>query len=215
MKRAAIAAALVLALGGTAIAIAQPGEGGLPEDPGAIAEGASSFGQCVSDASGAGVENPAEACSELKPDPEGQGNGDEGAGNDDDTFAAQCAGESKEDGSFGECVAEHASAFGQCVRANAEAGVVNPAAACADEFPGHGQPGNGTIGGPPEGTPSGPPEGTPSGPPEGTPSGPPEGTPSGPPEGTPSGPPEGTPSGPPEGTPSGPPEGTPGGGPNG
>jgi hypothetical protein len=190
MKRAAIAAALVLALGGTALAIAQPG-GGPPEDHGAIAEQASSFGQCVSESTGAGVENPAETCSALKPGPEAQGNGEAGVGKDDDNFAAQCAGEEKEDGSFGECVAEHASAFGQCVHANAQAGGVNPAAACADEFPGHGQPGNGNVVGSPEGTPSGPPEGTPSGPPEGTPSGPPEGTPSGPPEGTPFGPPQG------------------------
>ena len=169
MRKAAMAAALVLALGGTAIAIAQPGNGGPPEDPGAIAEEASSFGQCVSEASEAGVENPAEACSELKPGPEGQGNGGDGAGKRGDTFPAQCQGEDKEDGSFGECVAEQASAFGQCVSTNAEAGVVNPAAACAEEFPGRGQPGNGN--GPPEGTPAGPPEGTPFGPPEGTPGG--------------------------------------------
>lgn len=172
MKRAAIAAALVLALGGTAMAIAQPGQGEPPENPDATAKKASSFGQCVAEASEAGVESPDEACSELEPDPEGQrddADGDAGAGTDGAPLSAECEGESREDGAFGECVADHASGFGRCVHANAEAGFVNPAAACADEFPGHGPPGGGNAGGPPEGAPSGPPEGTPSGPPEGTP----------------------------------------------
>ena len=199
-------AGLVLVLGGGALAIAQPG-GGPPEDPDATGEEASSFGQCVAEATEAGAQNPTEACSELMPG--ANGDGENGDGKSGDTFAAQCEGEDKQDGSFGECVSDLASSFGQCVRTNAKAGVVNPAAACAEEFPGHAQPG-----GPPEGTPNGPPEGVPNGPPQGVPNGPPQGVPAGKPQGTPSGPPadppSGTPGGPPQGVPAGKPQGTPG-----
>ncbi len=192
MKRAAFTAALVLVLGSGVLAIAQPGDGeGPPDDPGAIGADASSFGQCVAEAAQAGIENPDQHCAELKPGGEGEGNGDNGGGEGErgeDTFAAQCADRDKEDGSFGECVAALASSFGQCVRSNSDAGVANPAAACAELRPGRGGDGNG---GPPPGTPSGPPAGTPNGPPEGTPNGPPEGTPSGPPAGTPQGRPSG------------------------
>ena len=204
------AAAAVFAAG--ALAVAQPGgEGSPPVDP----ELGSAYGECVSTAAEAGAEDPAAECQDLRPGPPedagGRGDGESDAAS---RFDELCGDESKDDGSFGKCVAEHASSFGKCVAANAEAGTVNPAAACAELRPGNGPP-EGVPNGPPEGVPSGPPEGTPSGPPEGVPSGPPEGTPSGPPEGVPSGPPEGTPSGPPEGTPSGPPEGVPSGPPEG
>jgi hypothetical protein len=215
MKRSALAAALVLALGAATMAIAQSGDGP-PDDPGAIADSASPFGECVSDAAQQGVEDPAAACEELKPEGNGSDgeNGSEDGGPAEDSHAAACAGESKEDGSFGECVSERASAFGKCVAANANGDSGNPTEACAHLKPGGGGPPEGTPQGPPEGTPQGPPEGTPQGPPEGTPQGPPEGTPQGPPDGTPNGPPEGTPQGtpqgPPAGVPQGKPEGTPG-----
>jgi len=197
MRKSAIAAAVVLAVGATAIAVAQPSFDTPPEDPSTVSDQASAFGKCVSDASEAGAENPTEVCADLKPGANGDGNGEEnGNGNSDETYAAQCAGESKEDGSFGKCVSELASSFGKCVSANAKAGVKNPAAACAEEFPGRGNPGgNGTAGGPPEGVTTGKPEGTPSGKPSGTPGGKPDSTPAGKPDGVPSGKPGGTPGG--------------------
>jgi len=203
MKRSALAAALVLVLGAATMAIAQSGDAP-PEDPGTIADSASAFGECVSDAAQHGVEDPEAACEALKPEGDGSDgdNGSEDGGPAGDTHAAACAGESKEDGSFGECVSERASAFGKCVAANANGDSGNPTEACVHLKPGDGEPPQG----PPEGTPQGPPEGTPSGPPEGTPQGPPEGTPSG----APHGPPEGTPQGVPAGVPQGKPEGTPG-----
>ena len=204
MKRSALAAALVLALGAATIAIAQSGDAP-PEDPGTIADSASAFGKCVSDAAQQGVEDPEAACEELRPEGDGSDgdNGSEDGGPAGNTHAAACTGESKEDGSFGECVSERASAFGKCVAANANGDSGNPTEACMDLKPGDG--------GPPERTPQGPPDGTPQGPPEGTPQGPPDGTPNGgPPQGTPQGPPEGTPQGAPEGVPQGKPEGTPG-----
>jgi hypothetical protein len=211
MRRAALAAALVLALGAGTIAVAQHNGDSSPENPGSIAEEKSAFGQCVADASQSGIEDPDEFCADQRPDGEnGNGNGGEngnGDGEGNRPFAEECGDLSKEDGSFGECVAEHASAFGQCVSANAQAGVVNPAAACASLQPGNGQ----GVNGPPEGVPNGPPGGVPNGPPEGVPNGPPEGVPNGRPEQSPDGKPEGTPSGPPEGVPGGPPEGVPDG----
>ena len=179
-----IVAAIAAVLATGAIAVAQNG-GGPPGDPGAPGEENSAFGKCVSEASEAGIEEPDAFCREqgITPPGEENGEGDPGDGGQGDAggrFEELCGELSKEDGSFGECVAEHASAFGRCVEANAQAGVANPAAACEELRPDQGAQGNGPNG-PPEGTPSGPPEGTPSGPPEGTPNGPPEGTPSGPP----------------------------------
>jgi hypothetical protein len=204
MKRFALIAAMVLALGATTVAIAQPGEAP-PDDPGAIADSASSFGECVSDAAQQGVKNPDAACEELKP----EGDGADGASKSEDagpaegTHAAACKAESKQDGSFGKCVSEKASAFGKCVAANANGASGNPTEACAYLKPHNG--------GPPEGTPQGPPAGVPQGKPEGTPSG----TPQGLPEGTPQGPPEEIPQGPPAGVPQGKADGTPGGPPAG
>jgi hypothetical protein len=208
MKRSALIAALVLALGATTVAIAQPG-GAPPDDPGAIADSAGSFGECVSDVAQQGGEDPEAACEELKP----EGDGSDGANQSVDTgpaegtHAAACKGENKQDGSFGKCVSEKASAFGKCVAANANRASGNPTEACAYLKPHNG--------GPPEGTPQGPPAGVPPGKPEGTPSGTPQGTPQGHPEGTPQGPPEEIPHGPPAGVPQGKPDGTPGGPPAG
>jgi len=217
MRSPALLATLVLAIGGATVAIAQNGP---PEDPGAIAAEASAFGKCVADAAKAGETNPQEACADLKP---GGGNESDDEGNGgpaEDTHPGACQGEPKEDGSFGKCVSERASAFGRCVAEAAKAGNGNPTAACADLKPSNGggngeaNGGEGTPNGPPEGVPTGKPSGTPSGPPEGVPTGKPSGTPSGKPETPPSGKPEGTPSGPPEGVPQGKPEGTPGGPPS-
>nr|MDQ3572898.1 hypothetical protein [Actinomycetota bacterium] len=155
--RAVLFATVAAVLAAGAVAIAQTGGGEPAVDP----QAGSAYGECVSAASEAGAENPAAECDDLQPGPParaGNGNDNDGAG--DSRFDELCGEESKADGSFGECVAEHASSFGRCVAANAEAGVTNPAAACAELRPG---------GGPPDGTPSGPPEGTPTGPPEGTP----------------------------------------------
>jgi hypothetical protein len=184
MKRFTLIAALVLALGATTVAIAQPGEAPA-DDPGAIADSASSFGECVSDAAQQRVEGPEAACEELKP----EGDGSDGANKSEDTgpaegtHAAACKAESKQDGSFGKCVSEKASAFGKCVAANANGASGNPTEACTYLKP-HND-------GPPEGTPQGLPEGTPQGPPEEIPQGPPAGVPQGKPDGTPGGPPAG------------------------
>ena len=216
VKRTAIATALVIAVGVAATAIAQP-DFTPPPDPTEVAAEESAYGLCVADAAKAGAENPAEACAALRP---GGGNGASGNdtsasanhdgavslnanGKSDETFAAQCAGENKEDGSFGECVSELASSFGQCVAVNAKNGVENPAAACTAEFPGRGQPGGDGTTGPPEGVTTGRPDGVPSGKPAGTPTGKPEGTPAGMPSGTPTGAPEGVPAGKPAGMPGG------------
>jgi hypothetical protein len=209
MKRSALIAALVLALGATTVAIAQPGEAP-PDDPGAVADSASSFGKCVSDAAQQGIENPVAACEELKPG----GDGSDGANRSEDTspaegtHAAACKAESKQDGSFGKCVSEKAGAFGKCVSANANGTTANPTEACASLKPHSGGPPEGTPQGPPQEIPQGPPAGVPQGKPEGTPSG----TPQGRPEGTPQGPPQEIPQDPPAGVP---PDGTPGGPPAG
>jgi hypothetical protein len=211
--------AIAALLAGTAVAVAQPGGEGAP-DGASIAAEASSFGECVSAAAEAGVENPTETCAELHPARNGDARGS-GENGGSDNHAKACEEQEKRSGEFGRCVSERASAFGRCVADQARSGSGNPTAACADLRPGNGN-GNGANGdevsgnaGPPEGVPTGKPEGTPQGPPAGVPQGKPEGTPSGPPASTPSGKPEGTPSGPPEGVPQGKPEGTPGGPPAG
>jgi hypothetical protein len=184
MRRSALAAALVLVLGTGAMAIAQTGGGDPPEDPGAIAAEASSFGECVADASEAEVANPTELCAHLKPGSRDEDEESSSGGPADGTHAAACKDQPKKGGDFGRCVSERASAFGRCVAEHARAGEKNPAAACDDL-----KPGGDERGGKPEGTPNGKPEGTPGGgQPEGTPGGQPEGTPNGKPEGTPGGP---------------------------
>jgi hypothetical protein len=217
MRRITLFAVAAL-LAGVAVAIAQPGGGETPDGE-AIAAEAKSFGECVSTAAQAGVENPTEACAELRPVRTGDPRGSDENGRSN--HAKACEEREKRDGAFGRCVSERASAFGRCVADQAGSGAQNPTAACADLKPGNGGGngnGNGANGdqvsgnaGPPEGVPTGKPEGTPQGPPGGVPQGKPEGAPSGPPSSAPSGKPEGTPSGPPEGVPPGKPEGTPGG----
>lgn len=214
-----------------AFAVAQPGGG---EDP----EGASSFGDCVSEAGLEGRPNPAQFCREQGVFPPGEdpqrnvnGDGRENSQN------------GEEGRSFGQCVAENAqeieqsgegrqalfegcgapgnSEFGLCVARNAlalgdgSAQGANPTEGC--DRPGRGPNGDGANG-VPDGVSTGPPPGVPTGPPENV--GPPSGVTTGPTGGVSPGPPSDTPSGPPAGggqfqpgsSPAGPPAETPGAG---